>query len=147
MEIKKEWLEYAKVNEKKYSSMYDHSLQNNDEFWAEQAQRVDWINKFTKIKNVKWSSSASQVRPWPSPSSGAPSSATRRWTAACAGSSTGSSRACRRRRERGCRRRQHGRWRCAEPVCGRHVGTTRRRSVINQSLNDAKFRVRGRIRR
>ena len=35
--------------------MYDHSLQNNDEFWAEQAQRVDWINKFTKIKNVKYS--------------------------------------------------------------------------------------------
>ena len=44
MEIKKEWLEYAKVNEEKYSSMYDHSLQNNDEFWAEQARRVDWIN-------------------------------------------------------------------------------------------------------
>ena len=55
MEIKKEWLEYAKVNEEKYSSMYDHSLQNNDEFWAEQAQRIDWIDKFTKIKNVKYS--------------------------------------------------------------------------------------------
>ncbi len=55
MEIKKEWLQYAKVDEEKYSSMYDHSLQNNDEFWAEQAQRVDWINKFTKIKNVKYS--------------------------------------------------------------------------------------------
>ena len=55
MEIKKEWLEYAKVDEEKYSSMYDHSLQNNDEFWAEQAQRVDWINKFTKVKNVKYS--------------------------------------------------------------------------------------------
>ena len=55
MEIKKEWLEYAKVNEEKYSSMYSHSLQNNDEFWAEQAQRVDWIDKFTKIKNVKYS--------------------------------------------------------------------------------------------
>ena len=55
MEIKKEWLEYAKVDEEKYSSMYDHSLQNNDEFWAEQARRVDWINKFTKIKNVKYS--------------------------------------------------------------------------------------------
>ncbi len=55
MEIRKEWLEHAKVNEEKYSSMYDHSLQNNDEFWAEQAQRVDWIEKFTKIKNVKYS--------------------------------------------------------------------------------------------
>ena len=37
MEIKKEWIEYAKVNEEKYSSMYDNSLQNNDEFWADQA--------------------------------------------------------------------------------------------------------------
>ena len=55
MEIKKEWLEHAKVNEEKYSSMYDHSLQNNDEFWAEQAQRVDWVDKFTKIKKVKYS--------------------------------------------------------------------------------------------
>ncbi|MAJ85398.1 MAG: acetate--CoA ligase [Candidatus Pelagibacter sp.] len=55
MEIKKEWLENAKVNEEKYSSMYDHSLQNNDEFWAEQAQRIDWIKKFTKIKDIKYS--------------------------------------------------------------------------------------------
>ena len=55
MEIKKEWLEHAKVNEDKYSSMYDNSLQNNDEFWADQAQRVDWIKKFTKIKDIKYS--------------------------------------------------------------------------------------------
>ena len=55
MEIKKEWLEHAKVNEEKYSSMYDNSLQNNDEFWADQAQRIDWFKKFTKIKNIKYS--------------------------------------------------------------------------------------------
>ena len=55
MEIKKEWLEYAKVNEEKYSSMYDHSLQNNDAFWSEQANRIDWFKKFTKIKNIKYS--------------------------------------------------------------------------------------------
>ncbi len=55
MDIKKEWLEHAKVNEEKYSSMYDHSLQNNDEFWAEQAERIDWIKKFTKIKDIKYS--------------------------------------------------------------------------------------------
>ncbi len=55
MEIKKEWLEYAKVNEEKYSSMYDHSLQNNDKFWSEQANRIDWFKKFTIIKNIKYS--------------------------------------------------------------------------------------------
>ncbi len=55
MEIKKEWLEHAKINEDKYSSMYDNSLQNNDKFWADQAQRVDWIKKFTKTKDIKYS--------------------------------------------------------------------------------------------
>ena len=50
MEIKKEWLEYAKVNEEKYSSMYDHSLQNNDEFWAEQAQRVKEFDRHAPRK-------------------------------------------------------------------------------------------------
>ncbi len=55
MEIKKEWIEHAKVNEEKYSSMYDNSLKNNDEFWADQARRVDWIKKFTKIKDIKYS--------------------------------------------------------------------------------------------
>ena len=47
MEIKKEWLEHAKVGEEKYSSMYDQSLQNNDEFWSEQANRIDWFKKFS----------------------------------------------------------------------------------------------------
>ncbi len=55
MEIKKEWLEHAKVNEEKYYSMYDQSLQKNDKFWADHAQRIDWSKKFTKIKDIKYS--------------------------------------------------------------------------------------------
>jgi len=55
MEIKKEWLESAKVNEETYSSMYNQSLQNNDDFWTDQAHRIDWIKKFTNIKNIKYS--------------------------------------------------------------------------------------------
>ena len=55
MEIKKEWLENAKINEEEYSSMYNQSLKKNDEFWAEQANRINWIKKFTKIKNIKYS--------------------------------------------------------------------------------------------
>jgi len=55
MEIKKEWLERAKVNEERYSSMYHNSLKNNDQFWADQAQRVYWNKKFTKIKDIKYS--------------------------------------------------------------------------------------------
>ena len=55
MEIKKEWFENAKVDEEKYSSMYNQSLQNNDRFWEEQANRIDWVKKFSKIKNIKYS--------------------------------------------------------------------------------------------
>ncbi len=55
MEIKKEWIKNAKIDESKYSSMYDQSLQNNDKFWSEQANRIEWFKKFTKIKNIKYS--------------------------------------------------------------------------------------------
>ncbi len=55
MEIKKDWLNNAKVNEESYSSMYNQSLKNNDEFWAEHANRIEWVKKFTKIKDIKYS--------------------------------------------------------------------------------------------
>ncbi len=55
MEIKKNWLDNAKVNEERYSSMYNQSLQNNDEFWTEHANRINWFKKFTKIKSIKYS--------------------------------------------------------------------------------------------
>ena len=53
MEIKKNWIENAKINKEGYSSMYNQSLQNNDEFWTDHADRIDWAKKFTKIKNCK----------------------------------------------------------------------------------------------
>ena len=55
MEIKKNWIENAKINKEGYSSMYNQSLQNNDEFWTDHADRIDWAKKFTKIKNIKYS--------------------------------------------------------------------------------------------
>ena len=36
----------------KYEEMYTRSIQDNDGFWAEQAQRVDWIKPFTIVKDV-----------------------------------------------------------------------------------------------
>ena len=55
MEIKKEWENNAKVNKEQYSLMYDQSLNDNDKFWSEQADRIDWYQKFSKIKDVKYS--------------------------------------------------------------------------------------------
>ncbi len=55
MEIKREWLETAKVNNDEYTVMYKESLDKNDAFWDEQANRIEWHKRFTKIKNVKYS--------------------------------------------------------------------------------------------
>src|SRR6056297_579939 len=37
-----------------YKSMYAASLADPDAFWSEQAQRLDWITPFTKVKNVNF---------------------------------------------------------------------------------------------
>ncbi len=55
MKIEDNWISNAKIDSKKYESMYKDSIENNDLFWGEQANRIDWDKKFTKIKNVKYS--------------------------------------------------------------------------------------------
>tara|TARA_B100001287_G_C22684984_1_gene532802 strand:+ start:3272 stop:5194 length:1923 start_codon:yes stop_codon:yes gene_type:complete len=55
MKIRKKWLDDSKINKDQYDSMYLESLNHNDNFWAKQADRIEWISKFTKIKNVKYS--------------------------------------------------------------------------------------------
>ncbi len=42
-------------NQDKYDSMYLESINNNEKFWEDQAERIEWIEKFTKVKNVKYS--------------------------------------------------------------------------------------------
>tara|TARA_B100000963_G_scaffold361740_1_gene399129 strand:+ start:12067 stop:13989 length:1923 start_codon:yes stop_codon:yes gene_type:complete len=55
MKIKSEWIDQAKIDKKNYNSMYEESIKDNDGFWSRNANRIEWINKFTKIKNVKYS--------------------------------------------------------------------------------------------
>ncbi|MGY9039204.1 acetate--CoA ligase [Sulfitobacter sp. M13] len=42
----------AHVNAAKYDAMYDTSISDPEGFWKEQAQRVDWMAPFTKVKDV-----------------------------------------------------------------------------------------------
>ena len=37
-----------------YERMYQHSVENNEQFWAEQAQNVDWFKPFTEVKDVSY---------------------------------------------------------------------------------------------
>ena len=55
MKIKQKWINEAKIDSIKYEAMYQDSIENNDNFWSKQAQRIDWHSKFTKIKNIKYS--------------------------------------------------------------------------------------------
>jgi len=56
MEIKDHWKKNALVDEKQYLSIYNESLENNEFFWNQQGNRIDWKKKYSKIKNVKYSS-------------------------------------------------------------------------------------------
>ena len=55
LEIKKEWQLNSKVNENEYNSLYEKSINTNNEFWFEQGKRIDWIKNYTKVKKVKYS--------------------------------------------------------------------------------------------
>ena len=50
--VTKEWAERAYVDADTYRAMYERSIGDPDGFWAEQAQRIDWITPFTRVKNT-----------------------------------------------------------------------------------------------
>jgi acetyl-CoA synthetase len=53
-EIPPEWIKRAYVDEAEYRRMYDRSLADPEAFWAEQAERIHWFKRFTKVKNVSF---------------------------------------------------------------------------------------------
>ncbi len=44
----------ALVNKDQYEAMYRDSVENNEAFWAKQAERIDWIKPFTQVKDVSF---------------------------------------------------------------------------------------------
>jgi len=45
-----------------YEEMYKRSIEDNEGFWAEQAERIDWIKPFTKVKDVSWAKDDVHIR-------------------------------------------------------------------------------------
>lgn len=45
----------AHVNSEQYKKMYAESIANPDKFWAEHAKSLDWVDRFTKVKNTSFS--------------------------------------------------------------------------------------------
>ncbi|HWJ88482.1 MAG TPA: AMP-binding protein, partial [Pelagibacterium sp.] len=45
---------HTRVTAAQYEQMYARSIADPDGFWREQAQRIDWIKPFTKVKNTSF---------------------------------------------------------------------------------------------
>ncbi len=48
------WADGAHIDRKKYLSMYEESIKNPEGFWAKQAERIDWIKKWDRVKNTSF---------------------------------------------------------------------------------------------
>ncbi len=44
----------AWINDKKYQTMYDQSINDPEAFWGEQGKSLDWIKPYTKVKDVSY---------------------------------------------------------------------------------------------
>ena len=51
-----EIVENAQLSESDYQALYKQSIEQPELFWKEQAERIDWIKKPTKIKNTTFDS-------------------------------------------------------------------------------------------
>ena len=52
--VNAEWAKNALINTNQYESDYTKSFDNNEEFWKEQGNRIDWITPYTKVKDVSY---------------------------------------------------------------------------------------------
>jgi acetyl-CoA synthetase len=54
--------ERALIDKAGYEKMYARSIEDNEAFWAEQAQRIDWIKPFTEVKDVSFAKEDLHIR-------------------------------------------------------------------------------------
>jgi acetyl-CoA synthetase len=52
--VKPEFAAHAHVDAARYTEMFERAARNPNTFWAEQAERVSWIQRPTKIKNTSF---------------------------------------------------------------------------------------------
>lgn len=52
--VPKQWADTALVNDARYQEMYRASVEDPDGFWRAEAQRLDWIKPFTRVKETSY---------------------------------------------------------------------------------------------
>ena len=53
--VSEKWSKQAYVNKSQYEKKYKFSIKNNEDFWAKEGKRINWIKPYSKIKDVKYS--------------------------------------------------------------------------------------------
>ena len=54
--------EQALINNDRYNDLYEKSVSNPEEFWSEMGDRLDWIKKFTEVKDVSFNKNDLHIR-------------------------------------------------------------------------------------
>ena len=52
----------AWIDSESYEAMYKQSVDENEHFWADQGQRIDWIKPFSKVKDVSFDNEDLHIR-------------------------------------------------------------------------------------
>ena len=52
----------ALIDKEKYDAWYKKSVEDPEQFWSEQAKRVDWMKPFTKVKDVSFQAPDVHIR-------------------------------------------------------------------------------------
>ncbi|MEM9208263.1 MAG: acetyl-coenzyme A synthetase N-terminal domain-containing protein, partial [Pseudomonadota bacterium] len=60
--VDKAWSERAWIDRAGYEAMYRRSVEDNEAFWAEQGQRIDWIKPYTQVKDVSYARDDLHIR-------------------------------------------------------------------------------------
>ena len=60
--VTEDWIKEASVNKKQYENLYQESISNNSNFWNVQGRRIDWYTPYTKVKDIKFSSSEVSIK-------------------------------------------------------------------------------------
>ena len=60
--VNRYYRQHGYVDEEKYREMYRRSVEDNEDFWREQAAIVDWAKPFTKVKDVSYDADDLHIR-------------------------------------------------------------------------------------
>ncbi len=52
----------AHIDSAAYEEMYRRSVEDPDGFWAEQAERLDWMKPFTRVRDISWAKDDLHIR-------------------------------------------------------------------------------------